>query len=209
MTQIQFPDEFFRRFDEAPDADFYSVPRLVTHIDDTTIAALTQLYREVLPAGGAILDLMSSWISHLPPDVSYARVAGLGMNREELQHNERLTDVTVHDLNVEPELPYPDETFDAVINAVSIQYLIRPVEVYASVRRVLKPGGIAVIAMSHRCFPTKAVMAWQACSPEERLHLVQIYLQAAGGYEQPVFADRSPAQGDPLWVAIARRGASR
>lgn len=209
MAQIEFPDEFFRRFDEAPDAEFYSAPRLVTHIDDSTIAALTQLYRETLPPGGAILDLMSSWVSHLPDDGSYERVAGLGMNREELERNPRLTDFRVHDLNLEPELPYADESFDAVLNAVSIQYLTRPVEVYASVRRVLRPGGLAVIAMSHRCFPTKAVMAWQACSPEERLHLVQVYFQAAGGWEQPVFANRSPAEGDPLWVALVRRDGNR
>jgi SAM-dependent methyltransferase len=209
MAQIEFPDEFFRRFDETPDAEFYTAPRLVTHIDDSTIAALTQLYRETLPPGGALLDLMSSWVSHLPDEATYARVAGLGMNREELERNPRLTDFRVHDLNLEPELPYADESFDAVLNAVSIQYLTRPVEVYASVRRVLRPGGLAVIAMSHRCFPTKAVMAWQACSPEERLHLVQVYFQAAGGWEQPVFADRSPAEGDPLWVALVRRDGNR
>ena len=96
----------FRRDDEAPDAQFYQVPRLVAHIDAATIAVLTRFYREYLPPGGAVLDLMSSWISHLPPEVEYGRVAGLGMNRQELENNPRLTDFAVRDLNREPELPY-------------------------------------------------------------------------------------------------------
>jgi SAM-dependent methyltransferase len=176
---------------------------LVTHIDDATIAALTQVYRERLPAGGAILDLMSSWVSHLPSDHLYARVAGLGMNRIELEHNPRLTDFVVHDLNAAPELPYPDTTFDAVINAVSIQYLTRPVDVYASVHRVLKPGGLALIATSHRCFPTKAVMAWHTLSPADRLRLIQAYLERAG-FEASALFDRSPANADPLWIVAGK-----
>jgi SAM-dependent methyltransferase len=193
--------------DETSDAEFYLEPRLVTHIDDATIDSLTQVYRELLPAGGAVLDLMSSWISHLPPEVGYGRVAGLGMNAAELEHNPRLNDFAVHDLNQRPELPYADESFDAVINAVSIQYLVRPVEVYASVRRVLRPGGMAIIAMSHRCFPTKAILAWHATSPEDRVRLVQLYFEAAGGYEPAEFLDRSPAGADPLWVVMAKREA--
>jgi SAM-dependent methyltransferase len=197
--------DLFRRIDESDDAEFYAWPRLVTHIDDATIAALTQLYRELLPAHGAVLDLMSSWISHLPPEVSYARVAGLGMNHEELANNPRLTEFVVHDLNAEPELPYADAAFDAAINAVSIQYLTRPVEVYASVRRVLKPGGLALIATSHRCFPTKAVLAWHTLSPQERIRLIQSYFEHAGGFAPAEIIDRSPLNADPLWVVTASR----
>jgi SAM-dependent methyltransferase len=205
MPAVRFPPEFFRRMDESDDAEFYDQPRLVNHIDDPTIANLTQFYREVLPAGGAILDLMSSWVSHLPHEQAYARVAGLGMNRVELEHNPRLTDHVVHDLNATPELPYADCTFDAVINAVSIQYLTRPIDVYASVRRVLKPGGLAVIATSHRCFPTKAIMAWHSSPPEDRLRLIEIYFHLAGGFTPAEFVDRSPPDADPLWLATARR----
>jgi len=200
----RFPPEFFRRVDESSDAEFYAQPRLVTHIDDATIAALTQLYREVLPAGSVILDLMTSWVSHLPAEVAYARVAGLGMNRVELQHNPRLDDGVVQDLNATPELPYPDATFDAVINAVSIQYLTRPIEVYASVRRVLKPGGLALIATSHRCFPTKAIAAWHVSDLAERMRLIQLYFELAGGFAPAQLIDRSPPEADPLWVVLAR-----
>jgi SAM-dependent methyltransferase len=196
----------FRRIDESSDAAFYAEPRLVTHIDDATIAALTQLYRETLPVGGTILDLMTSWVSHLPPEVAYARVAGLGMNRIELEHNARLDDVAIQDLNATPELPYPDDTFDAVVNAVSIQYLTRPIEVYASVRRVLKPGGLALIATSHRCFPTKAIMAWHSLNPQDRIRLIQMYFERAGGFAPAESIDRSPPAGaDPLWVVMAKR----
>jgi SAM-dependent methyltransferase len=103
---------------------------------------------------------MSSWVSHLPAELAFARVAGLGMNRDELAANPRLSDFCVHDLNARPELPYSDASFDAVLNAVSIQYLVHPVAVLAEVRRVLRPGGISIVAMSHRCFPTKAVRAF-------------------------------------------------
>jgi SAM-dependent methyltransferase len=205
MSRDLFPPDFFRRMDESPDTGFYREPRFVTHIDDATIATLTQVYRELVPAGSSVLDLMSSWISHLPPEVQYARVAGLGMNQEELERNPRLTEVVVHDLNRRPELPFTDASFDAVINAVSIQYLTRPVEVFASVRRVLKPGGIHIVATSHRLFPTKAVAVWQSIEPEERMRLIAAYFQFARGWDDPRFLDRSPENADPLWIVYATR----
>jgi cyclopropane fatty-acyl-phospholipid synthase-like methyltransferase len=207
MSRDLFPPDFFRRMDESPDADFYRDPRFVTHLDDATIAALTQVYRELVRPGSHVLDLMSSWVSHLPPDVPYDRVAGLGMNRQELERNPRLTDFIVHDLNATSELPYPDEVFDAVVNAVSIQYLTRPVEVLASVRRVLKPGGIHIIATSHRLFPTKAVAVWQSIEPAERLRLIAAYFQFARGWNEPHRLDRSPTNADPLWIIYATRSA--
>lgn len=205
MSHELFPPEFFRRMDEAPDVEFYREPRFVTHIDDATIGALTQVYRELITPASHVLDLMSSWVSHLPAEVPYERVAGLGLNRQELERNPQLTDFVVHDLNATPELPYPDEVFDAVVNAVSIQYLTRPVEVLASVRRVLRPGGIHIIATSHRLFPAKAVAVWQAIEPHERLRLIGTYFQFARGWSEPIVADRSPADADPLWVVYARR----
>lgn len=125
------PDDFFQRFDEHDDELHYAQPRLVTHIDDATIEALTQVYRELLPPHSRVLDLMSSWVSHLPPETPYQRVAGLGMNQRELASNMRLHDYTVHNINREPELPYGDGEFDVVLNAVSVQYLTKPVNVFA------------------------------------------------------------------------------
>jgi SAM-dependent methyltransferase len=177
----------------------------VNHIDDATIAALTAWYREVLPPGGAILDLMSSWVSHLPEDVAFGRVAGLGMNREELAANPRLTEFCMQDLNSHPALPYESESFDAVLCAVSVQYLTHPVEVFADVSRVLRPGGISIVAMSHRCFPTKAVRAFHVLPRDGRFELVAAYHVHAGGFDVPECIDRSPQGADPLWIVTARR----
>jgi SAM-dependent methyltransferase len=196
---------FFERQDESDDAHFYSMPRFVVHIDAATIAALTQVYREILPPHGAILDLMSSWVSHLPEEMRFARVAGLGMNASELSNNPRLSEHVVQDLNQNPELPYDTASFDAIVNAVSIQYLTRPVQVFRSCARVLRPGGLYAVAMSHRCFPTKAIRAWHALPLRERLEVVKEYFRNAGGYEEPTVLDRSPPAADPLWVVTARR----
>lgn len=200
-----FPPGFFARMDESDDALFYSLPRFVVHIDDATIAALTEYYREALAPGSALLDLMSSWVSHLPEDLRFSRVAGLGLNGEELARNPRLTDAAVRDLNAEPALPYPDAGFDAVLCAVSAQYLTRPVEVMAEVARVLRPGGRVLVSLSHRCFPTKAVRAWHALPPEARPALVAEYLARAGGFAPAELVDRSPRGADPLWIVSARR----
>lgn len=203
MSDPEFPDRFFERGDEAPDSLFYGEPRFVAHIDDDTIRALTAYYREFLPAGSRVLDLMSSWISHLP-DVNYPRVSGLGMNERELAANPRLTDAVVHDLNVDPRLPYEDAAFDRAVIAVSIQYLIRPLEVFRDLGRVLTPGGGVAIAMSHRCFPTKAILAFRALGPQDRVSLVSTYLHHAG-FVDIAFEDRSPPAADPLWIVAGSR----
>ena len=101
---MELPEYLFARQDESNDEDFYSTPRFVTHIDDATIDALTQYYREILKPEHEVLDLMSSWISHLPVDESYRHVAGLGMNQEELDRNPRLDDRQVHNLNSDPTM---------------------------------------------------------------------------------------------------------
>ena len=108
MTPIpeNLPDKFFVRQDETPDAEFYHHPRFVTHIDDAAIAAVTRLYREYFASDTDLLDLMSSWVSHLPADVAYRRVVGLGMNAAELRANPRLSAHVVQDLNAQPLLPF-------------------------------------------------------------------------------------------------------
>jgi len=197
--------ELFAREDETADALFYREPRFALHIDEATVAALTQLYREELQPGCRVLDLMTSWVSHLPPETAFARVAGLGMNAAELEANPRLDERCLQDLNQEPALPWPDASFDAVLCAVSVQYLVRPVEVFAEVSRVLVPGGKLLIATSHRLFPTKAIAAWRAYDRDDRLRLVARYLELAGGFTALRALDRSPRGADPLWVIAAAR----
>jgi SAM-dependent methyltransferase len=191
--------------DDTPDGDFYRLPRLVAHIDPATIEALTAYYAEVLADADAVLDLMSSWISHLPVTPRFSRVAGLGMNEVELATNSRLGERVVQDLNADPLLPFEPGSFDAVLNAVSVQYLTRPVEVFSEVARVLRPGGLSIVAMSHRCFPTKAIRAFHVLPRDGRLELVSRYHALAGGFEPAEWIDRSPEGADPLWIVAARR----
>ena len=203
------PPALFARLDESGDAAFYAAPRFVVHIDEATIAALTQWYSEVLAPRADVLDLMSSWVSHLPPAeaLPLGQVVGLGMNAAELAANPRLTSFDVVDLNATPRLPYRDASFDAVLCAVSIQYLTRPLEVFAEVARVLRPGGLVAIATSQRCFPTKAIRAFHELPPRDRLALIALYLERAGGFAPAELLDRSPPGADPLWIVCALRQA--
>lgn len=200
----QVPDEAFRRTDEAPDEVFYRTPRLVTHIDDAAIAAVTQLYREFFPEGGEILDLMSSWVSHLPPEVEYRRVIGLGMNEVELRRNERLDSYVVQNLNTDPGLHFADGQFEGAGICVSIDYLTRPVEVLRDVGRVLKVGAPVVITFSNRCFPTKAIAIWHQLDDRGHMQLVERYLRDAGNFESVRGLDRSPRRlfSDPLYAVV-------
>jgi SAM-dependent methyltransferase len=200
------PAGAFRRFDESPDEEFYLLPRFVTHIDDRAIAAVTQLYREFFPPGGEILDLMSSWVSHLPPEVDYRRVIGLGMNEAELLRNERLDSYVVQNLNAEPQLPFADEEFDGCGICVSIDYLTRPVEVLREVGRVLKIGAPLIISYSNRCFPTKAIAVWHQLDDRGHMQLVERYLREAGNWKDVRGLDRSPRRlfSDPLYAIVGR-----
>jgi SAM-dependent methyltransferase len=198
--------ELFSRIDESPDSLFYSVPRFVAHIDEAAIAAVTRLYREYLPPGGAILDLMSSWISHLPPEAAYRRVVGLGLNGEELVANPRLTGRVVQDLNEIPTLPFGDGEFDGAAICVSVDYLTHPVEVLRECGRVLNAGGPLVITFSNRCFPTKVIAAWRMLDDRGHQELVARYFAEAGNWTEVETLDRSPGPGsDPLYAVIARR----
>ena len=207
MNTKALPDAAFRRYDETPDSDFYQIPRLVTHIDDAAVNAVTQLYREYLPPTARVLDLMSSWVSHLPSEAEYPNVVGLGMNAQELAANPRLDAWMVQNLNEKPVLPFPEASFDACGLCVSIQYLTDPITVLRDVARVLTPGSPIVITFSNRCFPTKAVSVWQRCSDEEHLRLVGGYLKAAGNWDGITTLDRSPNPGksDPLLAVVAHR----
>lgn len=176
--------EHLHRLDEGEDELFYEMPRQVAHIDDNAQAALAQFFRQTLPAGSEVLDLMSSRFSHLPPDLSLASVVGLGLNDKELIANEQLSRHVLHNLNRTPRMPFVDGRFDACLLTVSVQYLIRPVEVFHDVARVLRPGAPFMISYSNRMFPTKAVRIWQALGETERARLVAFYIEEAGEFEQ-------------------------
>jgi SAM-dependent methyltransferase len=198
------PPWAFEKEDQGRDGAFYSEARLTTHIDDGAIAALTGFYRQALPAGGAILDLMSSWVSHLPADVAYAEVIGHGMNAEELAANRRLTRHFLQDLNADPALPLDAASLDAAMICVGVQYLQRPVEVFTDLARALKPGAPLVVSFSNRCFPTKAVAVWLRLDDSGHAALVELYLQAAGFREVEVHVLSDGRRCDPMIAVVGR-----
>jgi Methyltransferase domain len=177
---LELPPGAFAKLDAEEDEIFYEPARLVCHIDDGAIAALTECYRKILPAGGVLLDLMSSWVSHLPGDIAYAEVVGHGMNAEELAANPRFSRWFVQNFNRDPILPLATGSIDAAMICVSIQYLEHPVEVLREVARVLRPGGPIVIGFSNRCFWTKAVAVWRALNDEGHIKLVEHYMRQSG-----------------------------
>jgi SAM-dependent methyltransferase len=145
------------KLDDTDDTQFYSMPRFVTHVDEGFIDQLTQLYRDRLQPNTRILDMMSSWVSHLPEEIEFAHVEGHGLNGEELARNRRLNHYFVQNLNENPKFPLQDQDFDAVLNCVSVQYLQYPDAVFFEIHRILKPGGIAIISFSNRMFFQKAI----------------------------------------------------
>ena len=199
----RFPAGFFDRQDP-DDTGFYVPPRLVTHIDDAAIAAVGALYRE-LGVDGEVLDLMSSWVSHFDPAPQALHL--LGMNRAELEANPTAMSAVVHDLNAQPTLPFADAVFDDAVCCVSVDYLVRPIDVIRDVARVLRPGGRLVCTFSNRCFPTKAIRGWLANDDEAHLEIVAEYFRLAEVWGEPVCERRTPVahRGDPLLAVWAVR----
>ncbi len=202
MTADEFPPGAFARADESNDAEFYVPARLVTHIDDQAIAALRHFYGTAITPGSKVLDLMSSWVSHLPDDLALAAVIGHGMNQTELSANPRLTQSFVQDLNHNPALPLDEDSCDAALCCVSVQYLQQPLAVFVEVRRVLKPDAPFVVSYSNRCFPTKAVAIWRSLDQRGHASLIHRYMSLAGfsGIEAHVLANGM--HGDPLVAVV-------
>jgi SAM-dependent methyltransferase len=203
----KMPEQFFRRIDESDDPLFYSFPRLVVHIDDWAIETIGEIFAERLPRDGTLLDVMSSWRSHLPLALRPAGVVGLGLNRVEMEDNPALTEVVVHDLNREPRMPFPDGRFDGAMLTVSVQYLIKPVEVFANVGRVLARGAPFIVSFSNRMFPTKAVWVWQQATEAQRVELVKRYFIDSEMFEDLQTIERhcATAYADPVYAVIGTR----
>jgi SAM-dependent methyltransferase len=182
----------FSRLDETDDKIFYSTDRFVNHMDAVAKKTVERIIGSlIIEEDPIILDLMAGWDSHIPGTLSPARVIGLGLNENELSRNKDLTEYTIHDLNKNPSLPFPDNMFDAVINTVSVDYLTKPVEIFVEVGRILKPGGLFLITFSNRMFREKAVKIWRDSCEQERMILVEEVFERAGLFEKPgVFVSR-------------------
>lgn len=198
--KTELPADAFDKQDDGDDLTFYAPPRLVTHIDEAAVSALTDYYGHVIPTNAVVLDLMSSWISHLPDALATAEVIGHGMNAVELQANAQLDRWFVVDLNVAPVLPLEHASIDVAMCCVGVQYLQRPVAVFAELRRVSRPSGIFAVSYSNRCFPTKAVRIWRSLDMAGQTRLIRLYMErsAFGSVETLVLADGRI--GDPLVV---------
>ncbi|MBE9129392.1 MULTISPECIES: methyltransferase domain-containing protein [unclassified Coleofasciculus] len=204
------------KLDDTDDTLFYSSPRFVTHVDAGFLDQLTQLYRERLKPNTRILDMMSSHVSHLPEEIEFAHVEAHGMNEKELSRNPRLNHYFVQNLNKNPQLPLPDQDFDAVLNCVSVQYLQYPDAVFSEIHRILKPRGIAIISFSNRMFFQKAIAAWRDGTEASRVELVKSYFQSVPGFGSPEVIARASSVpsflqmlgvggGDPFYAVIAQR----
>lgn len=203
------------KLDPSSDTDFYAYPRFVTHVDKGFIRQLTDVYREQLQPEMRILDMMSSWVSHLPEEISFSHVEGHGLNAEELAANPRLDHFFVQNLNQNQQLPLPDQSFDAVINTVSVQYLQYPEKIFAEIYRILKPNGLAIFSFSNRMFFQKAIQAWRDNSEAGRVQLVKRYFQSVPGFGDPDVIARpatlsllsflGAGDGDPFYAVMARR----
>ncbi|BEQ15292.1 methyltransferase domain-containing protein [Desulfoferula mesophila] len=206
------------RDDEAPDGDFYVEPRLVGHLDSQASAHVAALYGELIPPGARVLDLMSSYQSHLPPRLELAEVVGLGLNLAEMEANPQVDQALVRDVNQEPELPFEAESFDAVICTVSVEYMTQPREMFVEAARVLRPGGVLAVSFSNRFFPPKAVHLWKELHDFEKLGLVLDYFLECGAFDELASLSQRgwprPAddrhfgeypESDPLYAAWGRR----
>ena len=193
--------EFFKRVDESPDDLFYKEPRFVTHIDAGAQRSARELYDELLPDGGNVLDLMSSYVSHLPDKFS---VTGLGLNEAELSANPVLDEYLTYDLNLQAELPFDSEQFDGAVCSVSVQYMTRPDDTFREVARILKPDAPFIVTFSDRMFPTKAVLAWRASDDAAHLRIVKKYFEVPG-FGKPQMRAFTPEDGDPLYAVWATK----
>jgi SAM-dependent methyltransferase len=190
------------RLDNSDDQNFYNEPRFVTHIDDAAIGLLTDFYRQEFNSLNLekvdVLDLCSSWISHLPEDVEYGKVVGVGMNKSELEANKQLTDFVVQDMNQSPDLSqFEDDSFDVICNVVSVDYLTKPLEIFQEMHRLLKPGGLSLMSFSNRCFPTKAIAMWLQADDIGRLTIVASYYHYSASWKTIEAFDLKEIQENP------------
>ncbi len=178
---------------------------LFAHIDGAAIAAVTDLYREILPPGGAILDVLSGWVSHLPPEAPFRHVVGIGVDGHALQENPFLDEWRVQDLNANPVLPFATGAFDGATICAAVQNLARPAEVFREIARVLRPGAPLIVTFSNRCLATKAIACWCLHDETGQLCLVAQHFAAAGNWADVRCLDRTPpGGGQPLYAVIGR-----
>mmetsp|Transcript_13469 Transcript_13469/g.20073 ORF Transcript_13469/g.20073 Transcript_13469/m.20073 type:complete len:224 (-) Transcript_13469:14-685(-) len=151
-----------------------------------------------------ILDLCSSWVSHLPPTVAMPnknndpnnytnneknnddvipinRVIGVGMNAEEMETNPQLTSYYIQNLNLQPNMSqFENESFDIIFCSLSVDYLIEPKVVFEELQRVLRKDGVCIMTFSNRYFRKKVIQMWLDCDDAGRMDIVASYFYYSG-----------------------------
>jgi SAM-dependent methyltransferase len=186
IRELVYPQDAFAREDESDDAIFYAIDRFVSHLDEKALAAVRRVIGSlIVEKDPRVLDLMAGCDSHLAEGLSPARVVGLGLNDNELRGNPALTEYLIHDVNRDPRLPFQENTFDVVLNTVSVDYMIHPFELFAEVGRVLSPGGLFLVIFSNRMFRDKATKIWRRSSEQERVLIVEDFFRDSGLFDEP------------------------
>ncbi|MBW3049409.1 SAM-dependent methyltransferase [Prochlorococcus marinus XMU1403] len=203
--------------DICDDEIFYQQPRFVHHLSDSFRNRLTSLYSEYLLNHHIILDLMSSWVSHLPSNISYKKVIGHGMNEAELSSNERLDNFFVQNLNKKQNMPIEDSSIDVGLIVAGWQYLQYPEKVSLELSRVIKSDSLLIISFTNRAFWTKAPNIWTYSSEEKRIEYVTSVLTSNGWRIEKILNERTQdkklfgfysSESDPFFSVIARNNKS-
>ena len=203
--------------DICDDEIFYQQPRFVHHLSDSFRNRLTSLYSEYLLNHQIILDLMSSWVSHLPSNISYKKVIGHGMNEAELSSNERLDRFFVQNLNKKQNMPIEDSSVDVGLIVAGWQYLQYPEKVSLELSRVIKSDSLLIISFTNRAFWTKAPNIWTYSSEEKRIEYVTSVLTSNGWRIEKILNEKTQdkklfgfysSESDPFFSVIARNNKS-
>ncbi|WP_413684704.1 SAM-dependent methyltransferase [Prochlorococcus sp. MIT 1011] len=205
------------KMDIADDQIFYQQPRYVHHLSDSFRTRLTNLYSEYLLKHHVILDLMSSWVSHLPSNIRYKKVIGHGMNEAELGSNKRLDKFWVQNLNMKQNMPIEDSSIDAGLIVAGWQYLQYPEKVSLELSRIIKSDSFLIISFTNRAFWTKAPNIWTYSSEEKRIKYVTSVLISNGWRIEKILNEKThdkklfgfySSESDPFFSVIARNNKS-
>ena len=205
------------KIDIADDQIFYQQPRYVHHLSDSFRTRLTNLYSEYLLDHYVVLDLMSSWVSHLPSTIKYKKVIGHGMNEAELNSNERLDKFWIQNLNNTQNMPIEDSFIDVGLIVAGWQYLQYPEKVSLELSRIIKNGSLLIISFTNRAFWTKAPNIWTYSSEEKRIEYITSILCSNGWRIEKVLNERTQerklfgfysTESDPFFSVIARNNKS-
>ncbi len=205
------------KIDSSDDQSFYNHPRYVYHISESFRNRLTDIYSEYLYDHHVILDLMSSWVSHLPNNISYKKVIGHGMNDSELSSNKRLNSFWVQDLNKSQNLPIEDSSIDVGLIVAGWQYLQYPEKVSLELSRIIKANSLLIISFTNRAFWTKSPKIWSDSSEEKRVNYVKSVLFSTGWRVEKIYNEKTydkkffgfyTSESDPFYSIIARNDKS-